>query len=553
MTKSIILAGEDISEYTVVISEKASDTDRDAAGLFCTYIERMNGYKPSILTDSSYADREIVIGNTNRENDKIKSKASLLKNDGIYLSFDNQKRLFILGEGDFGVMNAVCRLLEVFGVRFYDENTEEILYGDISLEADFELFFSPVLMYRKTDWQLPREFLLKHGVNGQLSTKNSIIGFCHTMAALAECPHHTQPCLSDEKVYSTVLKNVRKTINDNPGCRIISVTQNDNFNYCKCEKCSSLAEKENQSGVMLNFINRLAEDIEKDFPEVYILTFAYQYTRKPPVTIKPRRNVIIWLCSIECCFSHALTDRSCEQNKEFVKDIEDWSKISDNIYIWDYITNFAHYIAPFPNFRTMPANVRFFADNKAIAIYEEGGYQQAENGEFRSLRAYLTCKLLWDPYMSDDEYQRHISEFLACYYGKGWRYVREYIDRCCDIAEKIHLGIYIRPEALFVDKDKNPDLQLCISLDSLWDKAYAEAESERQKRNCQNSSVQSKYILTYIGQMVSGKVDPAENRALIELMKNAGIIFQSEWYDMGRVDEIDENLSVREWRKGPWA
>jgi hypothetical protein len=131
--------------------------------------------------------------------------------------------------------------------------------------------------------------------------------------------------------------------------------------------------------------------------------------------------------------------------------------------------------------------------------------------------------------------------------------VREYIDRCCDLAEKIHLGIYIRPDALFIDKDNDPDLKLCASLDSLWDKAYSEAESDTHRRNCKNSSVQSKYILTYMKQVVSGKVDPAENRALIELMKNAGIIFQSEWYDMGRVDQIDENLSVREWRKGPWA
>ena len=38
-------------------------------------------------------------------------------------------------------------------------------------------------------------------------------------------------------------------------------------------------------------------------------TLAYRYTRQAPKTIKPADNVIIRLCSIECCFSHPLAER----------------------------------------------------------------------------------------------------------------------------------------------------------------------------------------------------------------------------------------------------
>jgi hypothetical protein len=60
----------------------------------------------------------------------------------------------------------------------------------------------------------------------------------------------------------------------------------------------------------------------------------------------PRDNVIIRLCSIECNFALPLTDDS---NKAFQDDIVAWSKLSQRLYIWDYITNFAAYVMPFPN------------------------------------------------------------------------------------------------------------------------------------------------------------------------------------------------------------
>ena len=92
----------------------------------------------------------------------------------------------------------------------------------------------------------------------------------------------------------------------------------------------------------------MAADIEEEFPHVAISTLAYQYTRKPPKHIKPRPNVIVRLCSIECSFSKPLAD---ERNKPFRDDIVGWSEICDRLYIGDYTTNFRHHIMPHPNLR----------------------------------------------------------------------------------------------------------------------------------------------------------------------------------------------------------
>ena len=96
---------------------------------------------------------------------------------------------------------------------------------------------------------------------------------------------------------------------------ILSVTQEDNHQYCQCVECKALDALEgSQSGTMIHFVNAVAEAIEDEFPDVFIDTFAYWYSRKPPKFVKPRDNVIVRLCSIECCFAHPLNDPACAVN-----------------------------------------------------------------------------------------------------------------------------------------------------------------------------------------------------------------------------------------------
>src|SRR5512138_782014 len=75
-----------------------------------------------------------------------------------------------------------------------------------------------------------------------------------------------------------------------------------------------------QIGPVLALVNRVAEAIEKDYPDKLIDTFAYQWTRKPPKEMRPRPNVIVRLCSIECCFAHPLATCDSKENREFRDD-----------------------------------------------------------------------------------------------------------------------------------------------------------------------------------------------------------------------------------------
>jgi hypothetical protein len=168
---------------------------------------------------------------------------------------------------------------------------------------------------------------------------------------------NAQLCLSNNELRNFVVERVKQWIKESPGVSIISVSQNDWHGNCQCPECKKIDEREGSpSGSLLEFVNFIAEKIELEFPNVAIDTLAYQYTRKPPKTVKPRKNVIVRLCSIECNFREPLTH---ESNAKFADDILGWSKICNRLYIWDYTTDFAHYVQPHPNWFALGENLNF--------------------------------------------------------------------------------------------------------------------------------------------------------------------------------------------------
>ena len=115
---------------------------------------------------------------------------------------------------------------------------------------------------------------------------------------------YVQRCLSNPDVLRIATQQVQRWIQEHPEANIISVSQNDTFNNCQCPQCKALDDSEGSpAGSLLRFVNAIADAVAKEHPNVRIDTLAYQYTRKPPNTLRPHKNVIIRLCSIECCFA----------------------------------------------------------------------------------------------------------------------------------------------------------------------------------------------------------------------------------------------------------
>lgn len=270
-----------------------------------------------------------------------------------------------------------------------------------------------------------------------------------------------QLCLTNPELRAFVVERVKQWLRESPEARIVSVSQNDWHRPCTCESCKALDDREgSQAGTMLDFVNHVAEQIEGEFPHVAIDTLAYQYTRKPPRTIRPRPNVIVRLCSIECNFREPL---DAPANATFADDIRGWAAICDRLYVWDYTTDFSHYLQPHPNWFVLGPNVRFFAAHHVRGLFEQGAYQ-SYGSEFTELRAWVLAQLMWDPSQDD---RALINEFLEGYYGEAAPFIREYLTLMHGASAGWNLTCFSKTDTPFFNFD------VLSRSEALWLKAEA--------------------------------------------------------------------------------
>jgi hypothetical protein len=264
-----------------------------------------------------------------------------------------------------------------------------------------------------------------------------------------------QLCVSNPEVLELVTRAVVDEIEKNPSVKNINIAQMDNGSYCTCENCAAIDAREgSHAGAHLTLVNAVAERIEKTHPDVLISCYAYQYTRKPPKTLRARHNVLIQLCSIECCDLHAVNDRSCALNRSFCEDMAGWKKKADTIFIWHYNTNFKGYLLPFPNLRSIGKSIAYFAKNNGRGVFMQAG-GNSMSAEMSDLRNYVMSRCLWKP--GRDSW-KEAEEFCRLHYREAAQPILDYLTYYHDLvgAAGVHPGCFPTESSLCINPDTVP-------------------------------------------------------------------------------------------------
>lgn len=395
-----------------------------------------------------------------------------LGSDGFTLKTMGEN-LLIAG-GCRGILYGVYELLEKLGCRFFTPACEKIPTLDLVELPPLDETQIPMVEYRDHWFRFYNDhpqFAVKSRINGNYPELDEKLGghisyawYVHSFGHILppeeyydahpeyfslvdgkRLKERAQPCFTNPDVLAITIEKIKKALHENPEATIISVSQNDWQNPCECEHCREIDEREgSHAGSLIHFINQVAEAIEPEFPHVTIDTLAYLHTRPAPKFIRPRHNVCVRLCSIECCLLHPLN--GCDDKSRGVKrpdgsissfanDLTDWSKVCDRLYTWDYITDFAHYCMPFPNWRILQQNIRFLTRHNVRGCFEQGNFSKGDGTDFNELRAYLVSKLLWNP---DADVEVLKAEFLEAFYGAAAPFINDYLNAVCDNAEKTH-------------------------------------------------------------------------------------------------------------------
>lgn len=291
-----------------------------------------------------------------------------------------------------------------------------------------------------------------------------------------------EPCPTNPEVIDIVANGVLKDLDADPTQQNISVSQNDNDEYCRCPRCEEIIKREGTPmGPQLMLVNAVADRVAEKYPNVKVGTLAYWYTRKPPKTLRPRPNMQIQLCSIECCTFHAIDDPACPKNRIFCADMRNWKAISNDIWVWNYNTNFSCYDLPFPNLRSIGANVRFFSDNnvKGVFMQANGG---GITGELSDLRNYVIAKCIWHP---GQESWPLVEEFCRLHYQESAPPILAYLKDLHDNVDKLGLHPNCFPDWRKVGL--NPEM--AGRAFACFEDALARAQSDEVRARVEKASI----------------------------------------------------------------
>ncbi len=440
-----LLALEGAAQYIIVLDDDAAETEHTAARELKTHLDAVTGADFPIVMGNALdtnGNPRLFVGGGKRFMNTVQD-AHTLGNDGIRILTQGAD-IYIGGDRPRGPLYAVYAFLEdVVGVRWWTPTESHIPTLPTLTAPAQDVSYTPPIQMRETLYlnTLDPLFAARGRLNGHLHNipaayggNKRIIGWCHTFFPIlppekyfeahpewytyteGERVDWGQLCLTNEEMRAQFIENALEWISGDPEAGIISISQNDGGRRigraCQCDNCQAVvAEEGSESGLLLRFVNAVAEAIEAEYPEFLVETLAYTYTRQPPRITRPRDNVVVRLCSYECDFSTPIADNPA--NEAFVRDLRDWSALSKQLFIWNYVANYGNYFIPHPNWDGLAADLRMYKEHGAIGVFEQGDATSAD-GDFTAMRAWLMAKLLWNPYLDQDALMR---EFLDGYYG----------------------------------------------------------------------------------------------------------------------------------------
>lgn len=469
-------------KVTVVYSEGASESLIAAADFMAATIDRMSGSSGvrTAVKKGGESGFSIYVG---RAANSALIDLSDVKDDGYKLEI-KPEGIYIVGKTDDATRNGIYDFLETHLECMYvsPENTYVPLCPTVKLALE-EKTVNPTITWRKVyqyesvqnGWYERLKMngtIVKEGENS-IELYNEWGTWCHSSFEFVppekyfdEHPEYyakflgkrryqfnvlgrtfpTHLCYTNEEVYQIAEAELVKRIEANPEVKFWDFSIMDTyFATCRCKECKKFnKEAGSEMGTLLAFLNRLADSIKDDYPDVYLSTLAYQRVKNPPKNMKCAPNLCINVCAFPGTQSYPYsTEGGIKASREFAERVVEWGKICDNILVWDYVVNFTHLKLPFPNFEFQKENLEFYLENNIRFVFHQGSREPMdENAE---MRTYLLSRQLWD---KDVDLKALAKKYVAVVYGDAAGLVEEYMDlqNSAMIESGVDLSLYDNPK-----------------------------------------------------------------------------------------------------------
>ena len=221
---------------------------------------------------------------------------------------------------------------------------------------------------------------------------------------------------------------------------IMSLTHEDNRNYCQCWKCREISgnNRDSQAAVQILFMNDLAAKVNeylvgKENEEWYredfkLMMFAYNHNMDAPAkydaeqkkyvptdeSMKVDDRIIVWFARD----ANSQEKYNTTRNGEMITNLDCWDALANNIYFWNYGTNFKNYMVPLDSFEFSTPEMFAYFCNKSDKFWFTQLQDNSPNVHtaWHNLKVYLEAKLSWDTSLNMDDL---ISNWFRAMYGDG--------------------------------------------------------------------------------------------------------------------------------------
>jgi hypothetical protein len=224
--------------------------------------------------------------------------------------------------------------------------------------------------------------------------------------------YSAQPCWSAPGVEETMLQNVLKILRADPTIKIISISNMDGgVSYSPCPLDMAAAKAENATGgANFYLVRNIAAAVAHEFPDVKMLTLAYNGAQAPPKKLVFAANVIVQIAGFNP--SNPALSLHHAENADKLALVQGWVKHAKTVYIWNGIEKST--VLPHGDVLAQALHIKELAELGVTGYFAEGATWPGS--DMIDLRVFLAARLTFNASLDIDKL---VAQFLQTYYGGG--------------------------------------------------------------------------------------------------------------------------------------
>jgi hypothetical protein len=476
--RDFVLVENGAPKATVVIAEQAGEKVKAAAEDLRNYLRKMSGAELPLATDATKPAGSLILVGRSRLTEGVKpaipSGLTNARREEGFVIVCKGDRLVLAGndEGPYhGTEYAVSEFLNRLGVRWFMPGE----YGEVVLrqatlrfpettareKPDFAmrnwwLHIKPEMAEDERRWKIHNKMNPDplFAVPGDSSARNILpesLYFKSHPEYFAANPDGTRnpylPNLSSPQAVEIAAGIIKDNLRKNPGANSYGFAPDDglprDYSPDTVKRNRGFVAMGGRQGVpaevstteeWIEFVNRVAAEVHKEFPDAYIATNGYANRNNPPQGVKLDDHLVIMFAAIWSCTLHAYDDDHCWQKVRQGQMLRRWCEMCRNVWIYGYNDQMlVSALTPLPETRKLRRDFPLWKKWGVLGFFDEYRNQWAESG---IASRYLRAKLEWN---ANADAEALLSDFYAKWYGGAARPMRAFYEALEDAIEKTPL------------------------------------------------------------------------------------------------------------------